>query len=67
MQGDFVVQIKPGMDVVRGQFQGRVEHIDSGFSARFESVNDLLAFIARAMAASAPPKKGDAPNNLTAL
>jgi hypothetical protein len=45
MQRDFVVQIRPETDVRGGQFEGRVEHIDSGRSAHFRTVEDLVAFV----------------------
>jgi hypothetical protein len=46
MQGDFVIQLRPTTDLASGQFHGRVEHIDSGRSAHFHSVEELLAFLA---------------------
>jgi hypothetical protein len=46
MQGDFVIQLRPSADVAGGHFEGRVEHIDSGRSAHFHSVEELLAFLA---------------------
>jgi hypothetical protein len=45
MQGDFVIQVRPDADLDRGIFQGRVEHMDSGQSARFRTVDELVAFI----------------------
>jgi hypothetical protein len=45
MQRDYVVQIRPETDVRGGQFEGRVEHIDSGRSAHFRTVEDLVAFV----------------------
>jgi hypothetical protein len=60
MQGDFVIQLRPTSDLASGQFQGRVEHIDSGRSAQFHSVEELLAFLATY--ASAQPK-----NEITAV
>jgi len=46
MQGDFVIQLRPTMDLAAGQFEGRVEHIDTGRSAQFHSAEELLAFLA---------------------
>jgi hypothetical protein len=45
MQGDFVIQVRPDVDLERGVFQGRVEHMDSGQSARFRTVEELVAFV----------------------
>jgi hypothetical protein len=53
MQGDFVIQLRPSKDLAAGQFEGRVEHIDSGRSAHFHSVEELLAFLAAQLAPSA--------------
>ena len=49
MQRDFVIQLRPDTDVRAGQFAGRVEHIESGRSTHFLSVDDLLAFVAQAI------------------
>jgi len=58
MQGDFVIQVRQTIDLDRGQFQGRVEHIDSGRSIHFRTVEDFLAFVvqqAKADPATAEP------------
>jgi len=44
--GAFVVQFRPETDVRAGRLEGRVEHIASYRAARFNSVDELLAFIA---------------------
>ena len=46
MQRDYVVQLRPDIDVNAGQFEGRIEQIDSGRSAHFRSIQEFLAFIA---------------------
>lgn len=46
MQGDFVIQVRPDADPARGIFRGRIEHVDSGQSARFQSLEELASFIA---------------------
>ena len=43
----FVVQLRAGSEVTRERISGRVEHLMSGVSERFESLADLLAFMAR--------------------
>jgi len=53
MQGDFVIQVRPDVDLDRGIFQGRVEHMDSSQSARFRSVEELVAFIIQHVQAQA--------------
>ena len=46
----FVVQLREHSDVERGQWTGRVEHVASGQAAHFQSVEELLAFMARVLA-----------------
>lgn len=41
----FVVQIEAQLDINKGQFSGRIEHIVTGKSTRFYSLLQLLAFI----------------------
>jgi hypothetical protein len=43
----FVVQFRAGTRMPEGRCAGRVEHVRSGEAARFESRDQLLAFIAR--------------------
>ena len=45
----FVVQFREGTDIGAGRLVGRVEHIASYRAARFHSVEDLLAFMARVL------------------
>jgi hypothetical protein len=45
--GAFVVQFRAGSDFESGRIEGRVEHIASGESARFNSAAALLAIFAR--------------------
>jgi len=47
----FVVQLRWDAAVAQGDFRGRVEHLVSAQAARFESVVELTAFIARVVAA----------------
>ena len=47
----FVVQLHATAAVAQGQLSGRVEHVSSGQSAHFHSQDELLAFIARVLAA----------------
>jgi hypothetical protein len=42
----FVVQFRETTDIRAGRVEGKVEHIASYRSARFHSVDELLAFIA---------------------
>src|SRR3954462_11731167 len=41
----FVIQIQPDCKLNEGQIQCRVEHVASTRTARFHSVDELLAFI----------------------
>ena len=47
----FVVQLRGDAAVEQGDFRGRVEHIVSMQAAHFESVEELIAFIVRVVAA----------------
>ena len=49
----FVVQLRENTDVERGHWAGRVEHVTSGQAAHFQSLDELLAFVARVLAAPA--------------
>jgi hypothetical protein len=49
----FVVQFRTPTDFERGQVEGRVEHIASGRTARFESTRELLETFAQ-LSKSAP-------------
>lgn len=45
----FVVQFREESAGADGRFAGRVEHTTSGQAARFESLDDLLAFLKRVL------------------
>ncbi len=45
MRGDFVIQVKTDAGLNSESFHGRVEHMDSGHSARFRSTEELVTFI----------------------
>jgi len=47
----FVVQFRETTDIETGRLDGKIEHISSYQSARFHSVEELLAFVARVLAA----------------
>lgn len=52
----FVVQFREGADLERGPFMGRVEHVVSGQATRFQSLDELVAFMAQVLARMrAPP------------
>ena len=42
----FVVQLREQADVERGCWVGRVEHVTSGRTTHFQSLEEMLAFIA---------------------
>ena len=48
-QHAFVVQFRAGTQVETGQLRGRVEHIVSRQATTFESLEELLAFMARVL------------------
>jgi len=45
--GAFVVQFRTATDFAADRVEGRVEHVASGRTARFESASELLAVFAR--------------------
>jgi hypothetical protein len=52
----FVVQFRAETDVEQGRCTGRVEHVVSGQATHFESLEELLGFIAQVLATvRAPP------------
>jgi hypothetical protein len=54
----FVVHFRTNTDITRGCIAGRVEHVVSGQSTHFESLDELLAFMARVLATvRAPPHR----------
>ena len=48
----FVIQFREGTDIEAGRVEGKVEHIASFKATRFQSVDELLAFVARILAES---------------
>lgn len=50
-QWAFVVQFRTETDMERSRFVGRVEHVVSGQATRFQSLEELLAFVARVLTA----------------
>ncbi|HEV8715926.1 MAG TPA: hypothetical protein VGX03_24245 [Candidatus Binatia bacterium] len=45
----FVVQFRAGAGEEPGRFAGRVEHMVSGQAARFQSLEELVAFITQVL------------------
>jgi hypothetical protein len=45
----FVVQVHADAKVEQGQWQGRVEHLVSFQATRFQSLEELLAFIVKVL------------------
>ena len=45
----FVVHFRVSSDVACGQIAGRVEHVVSGQSTHFDSLEELLAFVAQVL------------------
>lgn len=52
----FVVSFSSDADFERGQIMGRVEHVSSYESERFQSLDELLSFVSRV---SAKVRAGD--------
>jgi hypothetical protein len=54
----FVVHFRTSSNVTHGPIAGRVEHVVSGQSTHFDSLEELLAFMARVLATvRAPPQR----------
>jgi hypothetical protein len=47
----FVIQFRETTDIAAGRVEGKIEHISSYQSVRFQSVEELMAFVARVLAA----------------
>lgn len=47
----FVVQLTENTDAAHGQWAGRLEHVTSGQATRFQSLDELLAFVSQVLAA----------------
>ena len=45
----FVVRFRVGTELEGGRIWGKVEHVVSGQAAHFESLDDLLTFMARVL------------------
>ena len=45
----FVVHFRTSSTAARGQVEGRVEHVVSGQSSHFDSLEELLAFVAHVL------------------
>ena len=50
VHGAFVVHFRAASAVAQGQVAGRVEHVVSGQATHFQSLQELLAFIAQVLA-----------------
>jgi len=46
----FVIQVRTETDLAAGRFEGRVEHIASTKATRFQSLDELVVFIAEVLA-----------------
>jgi len=47
----FVIQFRETTDIEAGRVEGKIEHISSYRSARFQSIDELMAFVARVLTA----------------
>ena len=54
----FVVHFRLSTNIAQGQIEGRVEHVVSGQSTHFDSLEELLAFMARVLASVRAPPRG---------
>lgn len=54
----FVVHLRMNSDVAQRRLAGRVEHVVSGQATHFDSLEDLLTFIARVLTKVRAPPRG---------
>ena len=54
----FVLQLGPGTDLAVGRLEGRIEHVASTRSARFGSLDELLAALKEMLAGATRPGPG---------
>lgn len=57
--GAFVLKFRLDADPEAGPFEGRVEHVASGRAAPFHALEELRAFLARALAVVRAEEEGD--------
>ena len=55
----FVVQFRSQTDVARLRCEGRVEHVVSGQATHFQSLEELVAFMARVLTTVRAPQKAE--------
>ena len=48
-KGSFVIKFRPDTDAAAGRFSGRVEHVASNQTTRFDSLEELLEFLHRVL------------------
>jgi hypothetical protein len=60
-QRAFVVQLHAEARPDHGQWDGRVEHIDSYQAVRFQSLEELVAFMVRCINATPEPEEAALP------
>jgi hypothetical protein len=63
--GAFVLQLGPGTDLGAGRLVGRLEHVASTQSARFGSLDELLAALRDMLADASRPGPGGGPSKRT--
>jgi hypothetical protein len=55
----FVIQFSTETDVPQGRLTGRVEHVVSGKSSHFQSLDELLVFIGHVLTARSEENSSD--------
>jgi len=55
----FVVQFRVETEIEQGRCTGRVEHVVSGQATRFDTLDELLAFLARVLTMVRAQAAGD--------
>lgn len=53
----FVVQVRADAKVEKGEWEGRIEHIVSYRATRFQSLDELLAFMVKILSEPEPPEE----------
>ncbi|MGH7968898.1 MAG: hypothetical protein ACREIC_09255 [Limisphaerales bacterium] len=49
MQRAFVLQLRPETNVEQGRFEGRIEHVDSGWAMHFRTIEEFLKFVEQSL------------------
>ena len=55
----FVIQLDSSADIEKGQIEGKVEHVSSVRTKRFQSLDELLSFVGSSLREVRLEERGD--------